>query len=101
MVAEFNMLMSSKGVPPRDNDLPPPNTVDLEEGAFLTEVAISAFQKTQEEQEAQVSGEPCGAARAVASTKVSLGESEDKHICNSRNQYGVLGKLPIGHAAPN
>ena len=66
-----------QGAPPRDIDLPRPNTVDLEEWAFFTEVAPFALQDTQDEQQSRGLGEPSGAACAAASTKVSLSESED------------------------
>ena len=69
-----------QGVPPSDIDLPPQSTVDLEERACLTYVAFSAFQETQKEKEAQVSGEPSGAACAAASTRVSLSESEEEAL---------------------
>ena len=77
-LAEFNIVDVFEGVPPSDTDLPRPHTVDLESRAFLSAVARSALQETQGEQEARVSGEPSGAACAIASTKVSLSESEDE-----------------------
>ena len=71
LLAEFNLfdVVFFQGASPDDIDLPRPNTVDREEGAFLTNVALSALQELG-------SREPLGAACAVASTKVSLSESE-------------------------
>ena len=69
-----------QGDPVSDLDLPRPSTVDIEARDFLTEVALSALQDTQDEQQARGSGEPSGAACAVASTNVSLSESEDETL---------------------
>ena len=74
----------------RLNALPLPNTADTEERAFLIEVALSAYQETQEQQGALVLLESPSAACAAASTRVSLSENEDETVTTLETMKEIL-----------